>query len=255
MRRRSGTRSLPPWPRRHRWPGGSVVEEVVRLGPRGLFGIVSRPAAGSAVRSSVVLADTATSYRVGPARTWVTLARSLAARGHRVVRFDHHDLGDSPLGSTPAGPRYYTQACVRDVREAAEASDLRGDGVPLVLVGHCSGSWASLMAARGLHPDALYLVNPLIWISNPPTMGPAVTGAAARAAGTASLSWKARHWVRSMPPVRLAAQTARNTLVRVGTPGFCGRAAHRARPRRHPGDLGGGHRGARAVPAVPAVRR
>ena len=43
-----------------------VVEEVVRLGPRGLFGIASRPATGTTLRSSVVLADTATSYRVGP---------------------------------------------------------------------------------------------------------------------------------------------------------------------------------------------
>ena len=105
--------------------GGAVVEEVVRLGPRGLFGIVSRPASGRAPRSSVVLADTATSYRVGPARLWVSLARLLAAEGHRVVRFDHHDLGDSPEGATPGGPRYYTEACVRDVREAVTASDLR----------------------------------------------------------------------------------------------------------------------------------
>ena len=179
--------------------GGAVVEEVVHLGPRGLFGLTSRPTAGSTLRSSVVLADTATSYRVGPARTWVTLARILAAEGHRVVRFDHHDLGDSPEGSSHAGPRYYNDACVRDVREAVTASDLRADGVPLVMVGHCSGSWASLMAARDVRPDALYLVNPLIWITNPPTMGPSVTGAAARAAGTASLSWKARHWVRSRP--------------------------------------------------------
>lgn len=199
--------------------GGAVVEEVVRLGPRGLFGIASRPAAGTTLRSSVVLADTATSYRVGPARTWVVLSRLLAAQGHRVVRFDHHDLGDSPLGSSPSGPRYYNDACVQDVREAVTASDLRADGVPLVMVGHCSGSWASLMAARDIHPDALYLVNPLIWITNPPTMGPSVTGAAARAAGTASLSWKARHWVRSRPAVRATAQAARDALVRIGALG------------------------------------
>jgi hypothetical protein len=75
------------------------------------------------------------------------------------------------------------------------------------------------MAARDIHPDALYLVNPLIWITSPPTMGPSVTGAAARAAGTASLSWKARHWVRSRPPVRHAAQAVRDALVRVGALG------------------------------------
>ena len=108
---------------------------------------------------------------------------------------------------------------MRDVREAVEASDLRADGVPLVMVGHCSGSWASLMAARDVHPDALYLVNPLIWITSPATMGPSVTGPTARAAGTASFSWKARHWVRSRPPVRLAAQSARDALVRVGVLG------------------------------------
>lgn len=199
--------------------GSAVVEEVVRLGPRGLFGIASSPAADRAPRSSVVLADTATSYRVGPARLWVTLARLLAAEGHRVVRFDHRDLGDSPDGASPGGPRYYTEACVHDVREAVEASDLRDEGVPLVMVGHCSGSWASLMAARDLQPDALYLVNPLIWIANPPAMGPSITGAAARAAGTASLSWQARHWVRSRPPVRRTAQAVRDALVRVGVVG------------------------------------
>lgn len=198
---------------------GAVVEEVVRLGPRGLVGVVSSPAGDGPPRSCVVLADTATSYRIGPARIWVELARSLAADGHRVVRFDHYDLGDSPLGSSPGGPRYYTQACVDDVREAVEACDLRGDGVPLVMVGHCSGSWASLMAARDVRPDALYLVNPLIWTTNPPAMGPSITGSAARSAGTASLSWRARHWVRSRPAVRSAAQGVRDSLVRVGVLG------------------------------------
>jgi len=199
--------------------GGAIVEEVVSLGPRDLFAIVSRPAGDTTVRSSVVLADTATSYRIGPARIWVELARDLARAGHRVTRFDHYDLGDSPGGSYADGPRYYNAACVRDVREAVAACDLRPDGVPLVMIGHCSGSWASLMAARDVHPDALYLVNPLIWTSTPPTMGPSVTGAAARAAGTASLSWKARHWVRSRPTVRRSAQAARDVLVRIGVLG------------------------------------
>jgi alpha-beta hydrolase superfamily lysophospholipase len=196
-------------------PGGPVRERTTALGPRRLFGIVAEPADGR-VRGTVLLSDTATTYHAGPARMWVDLARTLVHQGLRVVRYDYLDLGDSPNGTSLDGPRYYNAACVRDAVDAGRA--VRGDE-PLLLLAHCSGSWASLMAADDLQPDALYLVNPLIWGSHPPEMGPSVSGTAAVEDGTASLQSRARHWVRHNRPVRRGAQAVRNSLVRVGAVG------------------------------------
>ena len=196
-------------------PGGPVRERIAALGPRRLFGVVAEPVDREA-RGTVLISDTATTYHAGPARMWVDLARTLVHQGLRVVRYDFLDIGDSPNGTSLDGPRYYNDSCVRDVVDAARAA--QGDG-PLLLLAHCSGSWASLMAARELSPDALYLLNPLIWGSHPPEMGPTVSGTVAVADGTASLQSRARHWVRENQPVRRSAQAVRNSLVRVGAVG------------------------------------
>ncbi|HWU86648.1 MAG TPA: hypothetical protein VN253_05215, partial [Kofleriaceae bacterium] len=77
-----------------------VTEVIHQFGADdGLFGIVTLPPeqlrAASEERPFAVLLNSGLMHRVGPFRTGVELARSLAARGVRVLRYDRSGLGDS----------------------------------------------------------------------------------------------------------------------------------------------------------------
>lgn len=70
-------------------------EALVDLGD-GLFGVLGRPAEGNTRTPLVVLLNAGFVHRVGPFRFHVHLARSLAAEGFAVLRFDLPGLGDAP---------------------------------------------------------------------------------------------------------------------------------------------------------------
>lgn len=208
------TPSLEPSHRPSAHDAASAVERFVRLGPRGMAAVVADPPTGRP-RGTLLLAATAVGYRVGPGRTWVLLARDAARRGLRVVRFDYDDVGDSAHGTVPDGPRYYNDDRVRDVLEAAAAVQSWDDAPgPLLLAGHCSGSWASAMAARDLAPQALYLVNPLIWTTAPPELGPTVARSTVNPRSGAAVRLRRR--ILAHPSARSVAKTVWRGLVLVG---------------------------------------
>ncbi len=101
-------------------------------------------------------------YRVGPNRLHVQLARSLAARGHVVLRFDLAGLGDSPsIAGQPENVAYPRGAHADIARAVAFAA--RQPGVRDVhIAGICSGAYHAFSAAvRGAKVASVVPINPL----------------------------------------------------------------------------------------------
>jgi dienelactone hydrolase len=112
-----------------------VSERTVRLGPTGLFGIVTEADAAED-RPTLVLLNNASDHHIGPNRMWVEWGRQMATLGFRVARVDLSGIGDSPLRPGQFEDRSYPLARLEDLAEiTADLSD--GNGV--VLVGLCSG--------------------------------------------------------------------------------------------------------------------
>jgi len=163
--------------------GDVVVERAVRLGPEGLFGIVTEPPGAKPAGPPVLLLTVAAHHHVGPSRQWVELARTWAAQGARVVRFDVSGVGDS--GADSDGPKAYTARSVADIVAAARASSPEAPG-DVVLFGMCSGAWAASLAGTELAARAVYLLNQDRWNDGDETSsGPAETFRRLRDGGVA----------------------------------------------------------------------
>ena len=140
----------------------AVIERVVAIGPHRLFGIVCEPAdATSALRGApaMVFVPDAITPHIGLGRMWVELARTWAAAGLRVVRYDGSGNGDS---EARPGDRINTMAALShfdDVREvAAEASP--DDPTNVVLLGTCLGGYQCLEAALESALRGICIMNP-----------------------------------------------------------------------------------------------
>ncbi len=164
--------------------GTSILESVQSLGPHRLFAILTEPAGRDALDApapahlTVVFSNSATTYHVGSARSWVELSRRLAREGVRGLRVDQRDLGDGPEVDEPPGPVYYNDESLEDLRAAAEfAGSAAGPGGSdsaddVVLVGLCSGSWSSAVVAQEVSPAGVLLLNPWIWHRDVEPVGP-----------------------------------------------------------------------------------
>ena len=113
---------------------------------KSLVGVLTDPPAGATSRKQgVVILNAGVLHRVGPNRVHVLLARSLAAAGFPVLRFDFSGIGDS---ARRAGNEPFS---VKVAREAALALELlsRSRGVSeFLLFGICSGADHGLQVAR-----------------------------------------------------------------------------------------------------------
>jgi alpha-beta hydrolase superfamily lysophospholipase len=130
---------------------GAVRETAVRCGPgRSLVGVLTEPAACPAPdrpgQTGVLLLNVGGNYRVGPHRTYVGMARALAAAGHPVLRLDIAGIGDSPPPAGQPWANLYMRESAQDVRAAIDALALHGCR-EFVLMGICSGSYLSFQAA------------------------------------------------------------------------------------------------------------
>ena len=149
-----------------RTPSGQVIRErPLSLGPNGLFGIETVPArtGGS---PPVLFLNAGVIDHVGPARTWVTLARALAARGFRTVRFDLSGVGATPLRAGAVERSTRTLDGIQDVADAQRAV-APDDPSGVVLVGLCSGGYHCSEAALSTGARGVVMINPSFRIAGP----------------------------------------------------------------------------------------
>jgi alpha/beta superfamily hydrolase len=147
-------------------PEQRIRERAVHLSqqPR-LFGILSEPA--TAPREDVpvvVLVNAGSSYRVGPNRLYVTLARQLAVQGFRSLRLDLCGLGDSVSPNSERENDPYPATAFRDVDLALRYLQTHLAARRVVLMGLCSGAYAAFQSAVQLASPVLVesvLINPL----------------------------------------------------------------------------------------------
>lgn len=122
-----------------------VTERVVWFGDEeNLVAIVSEPSPPSQVPGVLIL-NAGVLHRVGPHRLHVHLARSLAARGHRVARLDLSGIGDS---RALPGRMTFRESSVADIRTALDSLVAEGDSSGFILFGICSGADNALAAAQ-----------------------------------------------------------------------------------------------------------
>lgn len=120
-----------------------LTERVHKFGPDdSLLGIVTLPPRplleASAERPFILLLNSGIVHRVGPFGMAVRLARDLAARGYRVLRFDQTGLGDS-LPSRGA-PISLAKQIVMDGRAAMDFLTTRYEAPGFVVGGLCTGA-------------------------------------------------------------------------------------------------------------------
>ena len=137
---------------------GPVVEEVVRLGPLGLFGISTRIGSTSSLPVILFLTNAAQS-RIGPMRQWVELARLWAGMGFQAVRFDFSGIADSPVRDGQAEHAIYASEVLDDIVDVAHHVS-PDDPANVILVGLCSGAVAALAVAPRLRPRGVVAINP-----------------------------------------------------------------------------------------------
>lgn len=118
-----------------------------------LFGTVHTPAVPRPDAPAVVLMSPGVKMRVGPGRLYVPITELLTARGHTVMRFDFHGLGDSEgeLAETRLVDVYNHIEVGRHAVDAAAALDWlrRERGHRRFIVGGlCGGAITALYAAQ-----------------------------------------------------------------------------------------------------------
>jgi alpha-beta hydrolase superfamily lysophospholipase len=156
-------------------PDGSapVREQVTRIGPDGIVGLVDEPTdLAERTRSGpvpwVVLVNVAAEHHIGPGRRWVEWARRWAAAGYRVVRIDQSGVGDSPTPPGRDDDRAFAPEWIDDMRHVV--TELAADGARVGIVGLCSGSYSAFEVAMWEHVDAVFAINPRL------TLYPAAKG-------------------------------------------------------------------------------
>ena len=130
-----------------------------------LFGIVSEPVRQVDHGSLwIVLLNAGSSYRIGPGRLNVLLARHFASRGFRCLRLDLSGLGDSPSEAADRENDPYPATAFREIERSLKEIERRFGAKRIVLMGLCSGAYAAFQSAAQIQNPALVesvLINPL----------------------------------------------------------------------------------------------
>ncbi|QOD92024.1 alpha/beta hydrolase [Lysobacter sp. CW239] len=126
-------------------------ESVHCFGP-GLVGVLHHPRAAVAQRTAVILMNAGLVHRIGPFRSYVLLARVLAAAGFPVLRFDQGGLGDSAASKLGSVERRQGE-----ITAAMSLLVATGEADRFVLGGICSGADDAFLLA-GLETRVVGLI-------------------------------------------------------------------------------------------------
>ncbi len=134
-----------------------MSEQAIAFGPRqSLIGVITWPPAAesSAARMTqpvtagrlpaILLLNSGILHRVGPNRIYVKIARSLAALGFVVLRFDFSGVGDSPARDDNL---LFEQSSLQEIEQAMATLHSLAGSTSFALMGLCSGAQAALQGA------------------------------------------------------------------------------------------------------------
>ncbi|MGE3315942.1 MAG: alpha/beta fold hydrolase [Planctomycetaceae bacterium] len=124
-----------------------MTEQVLSFGKLStLVGIIHDPPAGTrrVDAPAILLLNAGMVHRVGPNRLYVKLARTLAAMGYVVMRFDFSGFGDSTVREDHLP---LSKSIVDETQEAMNYLASARNVEKFVLMGLCSGATASLKTA------------------------------------------------------------------------------------------------------------
>ena len=156
----------PVWGQRFETVQAHIRESICHLNRHpGLFGILSEPRHRlDPSLPLILLLNAGSAHHVGPNRLNVSIARRLAEEGYRCLRFDLHGLGDSISEPMARENDPYPETAFRDIQIALQQIEKRFSVHRVVLMGLCSGAYASFQAAAQI-PDQILveavLINPL----------------------------------------------------------------------------------------------
>ena len=157
--------SVPGWTGPTPIPGpsgrSSMVETPVWVGDTGLFGIVTEPS-GQNIGPTVIFLSVSQGHRIGPARSWVDLARRWAETGQRSIRIDFSGLGDSPLRHKEQQQfEWCAPEAFDDVEEIARWCS-PSDPSNVILVGLCASGYQAIDSTFYLMPRGVVAINPSV---------------------------------------------------------------------------------------------
>ncbi|MBC7840746.1 MAG: alpha/beta hydrolase [Gemmatimonadaceae bacterium] len=115
-----------------------IRERVTRFGPQqSLVGILTTSKAPPSELPFVVIVNAGIVHRVGPNRLYVDMARSIAALGYPVLRFDLAGLGDS---ESVGGGASLLESAIHDVQLAMDHLSEERKASRFLIFGLCSGA-------------------------------------------------------------------------------------------------------------------
>lgn len=147
--------------------GDPIVERLSRRGPEQLFTIETVALGVDRLdqheRGTILMQPAAAEHRVSAGRFQVRIARELAGRGFRALRFDRRITGDStevvPGEQNLVLAEPWVEDADRMVEDLAEPN--------LALVGICAGAWTSARVAATRPTRLTVLVGPNYWRTQP----------------------------------------------------------------------------------------
>lgn len=144
--------------------GGIVVEEEL-VEFDGMFGVVTHQAgADPKTLPAVVLCNIGANHHVGNHRLYVSMARTLAAHGFHVLRFDKAGIGYSKLTPDDKENDVHAPGGTDDLSNAMYFMQGKYHSPSFVLTGLCSGAYmAYLSALKDERVSGLVLINQLTY--------------------------------------------------------------------------------------------
>ena len=132
-----------------------MKEFPILFGPGdALMGVVTSPADGPSVPVACVLYNMGATYRAGPRRINVKIARQMARLGFTSIRFDLSGLGDS---APPVDPKGFMAQSALDLQAAMNTVETVLGIRRFIVIGFCSGAVNGLAVAQ-LDPRVIGLL-------------------------------------------------------------------------------------------------
>lgn len=142
--------------------GFPVTESLCHIPNTPLFGILSLPLLRDTEhKPTVLLLNAGSVHRIGPNRNYVYIARQLLSLGFSVMRLDFLGLGDSLHPNPEKENNPYMPEAIENIQQAIHFLKQTHGVQEVILMGLCSGAYASFQAALHLEEDVIHEILPI----------------------------------------------------------------------------------------------